>query len=106
VDIFRYFVHPAMKDWFVQSDFHKTDYMDQFLATALTYAFLYKFGGTVATFDVFFRRPIRASGQFLSRCTEDDVIEQYPITLEAKHPFLQGRIYIAVCFLTVSIFTA
>ena len=35
---FRYMVHPDAKRWFVNSNFHKTDFLAEFLNDAMTYA--------------------------------------------------------------------
>ena len=44
------------KNWFVESDFQKSEHFQKFLNDALTYTFLYKFGGTVSSFDILLKR--------------------------------------------------
>ncbi len=56
LNISRYLTHPAMKKWFLYSDFQNSNYLAEFLEHALTYTFLYKFGGTVISFDILLRK--------------------------------------------------
>jgi hypothetical protein len=85
---FRYFTSPSIKQWFIESGFHKLNDMDEYLNSALTYAILHKFGGIVLNFDVLLRRSVTSLGQFLSRCSEDE-LATYPLSLNSKHPLLQ-----------------
>ena len=71
-----------MKEWYLNSNFHKSEHMEEFLLAALTYIFLQKFGGTVLSFDILLRKRIGSKGPFLSRCRDDDIVELYPITIE------------------------
>ncbi len=87
IKVSRYMTKASVKDWFVDSDFHKSTHRDAFLGHALTYVFLYKFGGTALNFDVLLNQPIDTLGQFLSRCSEDN-IDVYPLTLNSRHPLL------------------
>ncbi len=67
----------------MNSDFQNSDHLAAFLNSALSYAFLNKFGGTATSFDIFLRRPLGPSGQFISRCENEDLVEQFPMTAEA-----------------------
>lgn len=74
-----------LKQWFVESGFHESDQMPEHLSNALTFAMLYKFGGTVLSFDTLLLRSLSWMGDILPRC-HDDLIEPYPLTLRSKHP--------------------
>ena len=71
-----------MKEWYLNSNFHKSEHMEEFLLAALTYIFLQKFGGTVLSFDILLRKRIGSKGPFLSRCRDEDAVELYPMTIE------------------------
>ena len=80
-----------MKEWYLNSDFHKSEHMEEFLLAALSYIFLHKFGGTVLSFDILLRRRIGSKGPFLTRCRDDDIVELYPMTIEQPiTAFVQG----------------
>jgi hypothetical protein len=84
---FRYFIHPDAKEWFISSDFQKTDQFSKYLENAITYAFLDKFGGTVLNFDYLLLRSITSLGESVGRCNAH-WIEPQPLTINSRHPLL------------------
>ena len=83
----RYFVHPNAKEWFIKSDFQKTEQFPRYLENSITYAFLDKFGGTVLSFDYLLLRSITGLGESVGRCN-DNWVEPQPLTSNSRHPLL------------------
>ncbi len=59
-----------------------------FLAQALTYLFLHRFGGTVLGFDTILLEPVTSLGQFVARCDEEERVVTHPATVDAGNPLL------------------
>lgn len=77
-----------MKDWFINSDFHKSQHFSKFLLDGLTYLFLEKFGGTVMTFDYLLSASTTPLNQFINRCDEE-LLELHPISLDSRHRIVE-----------------
>ena len=78
-----------LEQWFTQSGFQlNPDQIEHHLTNVLTYIFLYRFGGTVLTFDLLLRKPIGSLGSFLSKCPEEDTVDILAASLPKKHPLM------------------
>ena len=76
-----------MKNWFIHSDFHKSNYSAIFLNNVLSYVFVKKFGGTALDFDSLLLKPVTSLGEFLVKISEND-LESHPFHFNLNNDFV------------------
>ncbi len=62
--------NPSATSWLLESNFHREEEggrAGEFLAQALSYLFLIRFGGTVLDFDTILSKSVTTLGQFIAR---------------------------------------
>ncbi len=61
--------NPPATSWLLESNFHREEggRAGEFLAQALSYLFLIRFGGTVLDFDTILSKSVTTLGQFIAR---------------------------------------
>ena len=73
-----------IKNWFINSDFQKSQYSALHLDQVLSYAILKKYGGISLNFDTLLIRHIVGLDEFLVRSPEDG-IESHPLGIHHNH---------------------